>query len=86
MHFEKYILIKGLKDGLNYTTLTAEDEYFINFIEQQNKFFFAVGNVKKTGLHGSAYNFSVTYDTVDADNILDIIDIKKYLMKKLDIK
>ena len=42
--------------------------------------------MKKTGLHGSAYNFSVTYDTVDADNILDIIDIKKYLMKKLDIK
>ena len=37
---KKDILIfgKGPTDGLDYTTLIAEAEYYINFCQQQNKF------------------------------------------------
>ena len=34
---------------------------------------------KKTGFNGYAYDFSVDYDATDVD---DIVDIRKYLMKK----
>ena len=40
---------------------------------------FPVGDIKKTGLKGSVYNFPVSYDTINAS---DIVDIHKYLMKK----
>ena len=40
---------------------------------------FSVDNTKKTGLWGYVYNFSVDYDSIDVD---DILDIWKYLMKK----
>ena len=36
--------------------------------------------MKKTGFNGYAYDFSVDYDATDVD---DIIDIHKYLMKKI---
>ena len=36
-------------------------------------------NMKKTGLYGYVYDFSVNYDTIVVD---DILDIHKYLMKK----
>ena len=38
--------------------------------------------MKKTGFNGYVYDFSVDYDTVAAD---DILDIRKYLMKKNNI-
>ena len=44
---------------------------------------FSVDNMKKTGLNGYIYDFSVDYNTIDTSNI---IDIHKYLMKKHDIK
>ena len=37
---------------------------------------------KKTGFNGSVYDFSVDYDANDVD---DIKDIHKYLIKKNDI-
>ena len=37
------------------------------------------GNMKKTGLYGYVYDFSVDYDAIAVD---DILDIHKYLMKK----
>ena len=40
---------------------------------------FSVSNKKKGRFNGHIYDFSVEYDTVDVDNILDI---HKYLMKK----
>ena len=40
---------------------------------------FSEDNTKKTGLNRYVYNFSVDYDTVAVD---DILDIHKYLMKK----
>ena len=40
---------------------------------------FSVDNMKKTGLNGYAYDFSVDYDAIAVD---DILDICKYLMEK----
>ena len=39
--------------------------------------------MKKTGLNGYVYDFSVDYDSIAVD---DMLDIRKYLMKKHDIK
>ena len=39
---------------------------------------FLVNNMKKTGLYGYVYNFSVDYDNID---VADILDIHKYLIK-----
>ena len=41
-----------------------------------------VGYMKKTGLNGYVYDFSVDYDAIAVD---DILDIQNYLMKKNDI-
>ena len=37
-------------------------------------------NMKKTGFNGYVYDFSVDYDATGVD---DIVDIHKYLMKKI---
>ena len=37
-------------------------------------------NMKKTGLNGYVYEFSVDYDAIAVD---DILDIHNYLMKKM---
>ena len=39
----------------------------------------SVDNMKKTGLNGYVYDFSVDYDAIAVDNILDV---HKYLMKQ----
>ena len=39
--------------------------------------------MKKTELNGYVYHFSVDYDSIDAD---DILDIHKSLMKQHDTK
>ena len=41
-----------------------------------------VDNMKRTGLNGYVYDFSVDYDPTTVDNIKDI---HKYLMKKNNI-
>ena len=38
--------------------------------------------MEETGLNGYVYDFSVDYDAIAVD---DILDIHKYLMKKNDI-
>ena len=43
---------------------------------------FSVDNMKKTGLNGYVYDFSVDYDAIAVN---DILDIHKYLMKKNEI-
>ena len=40
-------------------------------------------NMKKTGLYGHVYDFSIDYDSTDVDHILDIY---KYLIKENYIK
>ena len=42
---------------------------------------FYVGNMKKTRFYGYVYDFSVDYDAIAVDHILDI---HKYLMKRND--
>ena len=42
----------------------------------------SVDNMKKTGLNGHVYDFSVTYDAIA---VYDILDIHNYLLKKNDI-
>ena len=44
---------------------------------------FSVDNVKKTGFYGYVYDFSVDYDTIAVN---DLLDIHKYLMEKHNIK
>ena len=44
---------------------------------------FSVNDMKKTGLNRYVYDFSVGYDAITVD---DILDNHKYLMKKHDIK
>ena len=41
--------------------------------------YWSVDNIKKTGLNGYVYDFSVDYDAIA---VADILDIHKYLMKK----
>ena len=42
----------------------------------------SLDNMKKTGLNGYVYDFSVDYDALA---VVDILDIHNYLMKKNDI-
>ena len=42
----------------------------------------SVNNLKKTGLKGYVYDFSVDYDGIE---VSDILDIHKYLMEKNEI-
>ena len=43
---------------------------------------FSVVNMKKTGLYGTVYEFSVDYGAISVDNILNI---HKHLIKKYNI-
>ena len=43
---------------------------------------FSADNMKKTGLHGAVYDFSINHKVIAVDGILDI---HKYLMKKRGI-
>ena len=44
---------------------------------------FSIDNLKKTGLNGFVCDFSVDYDAIEID---DILDIHQYLMEKNNIK
>ena len=44
---------------------------------------FSVDNMKETGLNGYVYDFSVDYNAIAVD---DILEIHEYLMKEHDIK
>ena len=44
---------------------------------------FRANNIKKPGLNGYVYDFSVDYIIIDTSNS---INIHKYLMKKHDVK
>ena len=44
---------------------------------------FSVDNMKKTGLDGHVYDFSVDYEAIAVN---DILEIYKYLINKNDIK
>ena len=39
----------------------------------------SLDNMKRTGVNGCIYDFSVDYDAIAVD---DVLDIRKYLMEK----
>ena len=103
------ILGEGPTQGLDYTSLTEEAKYPINYNGRNSLFLvnttkiyqfkakdseikdytlwlgniskdFAINNMKKkTGLEGSVKFFSVDFNPIDTN---DILDIHKYLMKE----
>ena len=52
------------------------------FLDNVSKIF-SFDNMKKTGLYGYVYDFSVDYDTIDND---DFSDMQRLLMEKHDMK
>ena len=85
------ILDKGPTQGLGHT-LSAEKMYSIKekdseivatplFLGNISKDWI-VDKMKKTEFNGYVYDFSVDYDAIAVDDILDVHD---YLMKKNDI-
>ena len=54
--------------------LKLQQHYYVLETFQKD---FSVDNMKKTGLNGYVYDFSVNYDAIAVD---DILDIHKYLM------
>ena len=89
------ILNKGPTQGLDDTTLTGEGEYSIKFSDQIKETFLKRKPKWKQGLFTSTkicqfkvkysrymnmcISFSVDYDNIDTD---DVLDIYKYLIKK----
>ena len=76
-----YLFVDGtkiVKFKANYSEIKAYPLCLGNISED-----FFVDNIKKNGLNGYNYDFSVDYDAITVD---DISGIHKYLMKKHDIK
>ena len=71
-----YLLMLGEFISLKQKTLKLWHIYFcLGNISKD----FSVDNMKKTGLNGYVYDFSVDYDAIAVD---DVLEIHKYLMKK----
>ena len=56
-----------------------------NYVQEmfKKKFQKIKANMKKTGLNGYLYDFSVDYDAITVD---DTLDIHKYLIKRHSVK
>ena len=63
---------------IKFKTKDSEIVAYPLFLENISKDF-SVDNMKKTGLKGYVYNFSIDYDAIA---VVDILDIHKYLKKK----
>ena len=72
-----YLFVNG-KEIIKFKTKDSEIVAFPLCLGDISKDF-SVNNMKKTGLNGYAYDFSVYCDAIAVD---DILDIHKYLMKK----
>ena len=87
---DNLILGKGPTQGLEYI-ISAEKMYSIKLKSKDSEILanslclgniskdWPVYNMKKTGLNSYVYDFSVSYNMIAVD---DILDIHKYLMKK----
>ena len=75
-----YLFVNGteiIKFKAEDSEITAYSLYLGNISKD-----WSVDNLKKIGLKGYIYNFSVDYDAIA---VADILDIHKYLMKKNEI-
>ena len=75
-----YLFVNGTKIN----KFTAKDSEIVpnNLSFGNVSKYFSASNMKKTRFNGQIYDFSVDYDSIEVD---DILDIHKYLMKKNDI-
>ena len=76
-----YLFINGVeiyKLKAKYCEVNAASLYLGNVSKD-----FSADNMKKTGLYGYVYDFSVDFVSI---NVADILDIHKCLMNKHDIK
>ena len=72
-----YLFVNGteiIKFKAKYSDIVADSLCLGNVSKESS-----VDNIKKTGLNGYFYDFSVNYDAIAVD---DILDVHKYLMKK----
>ena len=71
-------------NGIEIRKFTAKDSEVVpnNLCLGNVSKYFSASNVKKSGFNGYIYDFSVDYDAINVD---DILDIHKYLMKKNEI-
>ena len=80
LHYDgpnSYLFVNGteiIRFNAKYTEITPYPLCFGNISKD-----WLVDNMKKTGLKGCVYDFSVDYDTIE---VSDILDIHKYLMEK----
>ena len=83
LHYNKensYLLVNGteiIKFKSKNLEILSHPLYLGTILED-----WPVDNMKKTELNGYIYDFSVNYDAIPAD---DILDIHKYLMRKNNI-
>ena len=84
MHYNginSYSFVNGVESDkfkANYSKINAAPLYLLNVSKR-----FSVDNIKSTVLYGYVCDFSIYYDSIDVDNILDT---HKYLMVKINIK
>ena len=83
LHYNRansYLLVNGIEIH----KFTAKDSEVVpnNLCLGNVSKYFSPSNMKKSGCNGYIYDFSVDYDAINVDNILDI---HKYLMKKNEI-
>ena len=80
MHYNggnSYLFLNGreiYKFKANDSEIAANPLCFVNISKD-----WSLDNMKKAGVNGYVYGFSVDYDDTDVD---DILDIHKYLIKK----
>ena len=76
-----YLFVSGT-EIIKFKAKNSETKAYLLRLGNISKEFF-VDNTKKTGLNGFAYDFSVDYDAIPVD---DVLDIHKDLMINHDIK
>ena len=86
MHYNgenSYLFVNGTKihkfKAKKYEIKDSEKEICLGNISTD----FSADNMKKTGLYGRVYNFSIDFNNIPVN---DILDIHKYLMEKNHIK
>ena len=75
-----YLFVNG-KEIIKFKAKDSEIAAYPLYLENISKNW-SIDNMKKTGLQGYVYDFSIDYDASAVSNILDI---HKYLMKKNEI-
>lgn len=76
-----FLFVNGLKNYHFKSKDTERNSYPLCLYKISKGF--TVDNMAKTGLYEYAYDFSVDYDSIEVD---DVLDIHKYLKIKHNVK